>query len=264
MQPQPRTTKHWLNDILVVRISGTCKEEGIVQIRGELSRYVLSSGKRRWRRLTLLAPDTFDPPEIYPEMEAMYQWDHDHGCYAIAVVINNHLQAKLVSELRANNKFNMQIFTDKHLALGWLDQQSQGLAVSPAAMPAHGHSELHWQEDILIIQASGAYNLEGLQRAADELKHWIARANKKHWFRLISLDDDTLGPPDVYEGVIGLHRWAEDNGCLATAMISASPVQTGLINSLIEQYGFNIRVFANQADALQWLNQFPIPDPSGN
>ena len=257
MQAHGRITKHWLTDILVVRTRGALNKEGIVQIREELSRYVMASDKRSWRRLTLLAPDTFGPPEIYPEIEGMYQWDHDHGCYAIAVVINNHLQAKLVSELRANNNFNMQIFTDKHLALGWLDQQSrvQGLALTPAAMPAHGHADLTWQGDILNVQVQGPFNVEGMHRALNELKHFVGAANKEYWFRLVELDDNSMGSPEVYKAVAELHQWTKDHGCLATAMLTSSTIQTGLLNQLGHDHQFNIQVFASKNDALDWIEQ---------
>ena len=257
MQAHGQITKHWLADILVVRTRGALNREGIVRIREELSQYVLASGKPSWRRLTLLSPDTFGPPEIYSEIEEMYRWDQSHGCYAVAVVINNHLQAKLVSDLRANNDFNMQIFTDKHLALGWLDQQNQvqGMAPAPAAMPAHGHAELSWQGDILNVQVQGPFNVEGLHRALDELKRCIAAANKRYWFRLVELDDNSMGSPEVYEAVAELHQWTKDNGCLATAMLTSSAVQTGLLNKLGHDHQFNIQVFASKGAAIDWIDQ---------
>jgi len=77
----------------------------------------------------------------------------------------------------------------------------------------HGNFTIKWQGNILLLYASGNFNLEGVRLVNQPLKKCISEKGVSQWARIDVLTEDVLGGPEVLSEVeVGI-QWCKANGC---------------------------------------------------
>lgn len=119
-------------------------------------------------------------------------------------------------------------------------------------MERHGEAKFYWEDDLLIVEPKGPFNLEGSQYQCDEMQTAILEKDLKCWRRLEILEPNTLGSPDVLAVVKGLYHWYDQHGCYAAAVVVKNGVQRYAIETVFQ--GKNVSIFNNEEEARAWLD----------
>ena len=117
-------------------------------------------------------------------------------------------------------------------------------------MQSHGNISIEWKQQLLIINAYGPFNEEGVLEIIDNLKQAILTKNIKSWIRLELWDLNTLGSPVVMNHVKEHFLWCEEQGCRATAVVVNNSLQRNLIE---KDFLTNIGIFNSENEANAWL-----------
>ena len=121
------------------------------------------------------------------------------------------------------------------------------------AKEPHGEISLEWQDDILIINAQGPFNPEGILLASKHFQECVENREHKSWVRLDISDQETLGEPFVINEIAKGYVWGFKNGCRAMALVYCNSLQKILCEKFIEENTLNVKLFYNQQDAEEWL-----------
>ncbi len=119
-------------------------------------------------------------------------------------------------------------------------------------MELHGRVELEWRGNILVVIPKGPFNLEGVTQSLNEIKAAVNSSQSKNWCRLVFHDEASIGPPEVIDAVRENYLWCLANGCQAIAIVSPGLLQRQLFGHDLP----TVRAFDNEAEALQWLDQY--------
>jgi hypothetical protein len=122
-------------------------------------------------------------------------------------------------------------------------------------MKPHGFVELEWKQKILFIKTYGPFNLEGISAASTEINGLITQQNHNHWLRLDSLDDETLGSPEVMKVIAESYRWSLNHGCNQIVVCCYNQIQMALLNQFISRSGLNVKAFSCIDLAWQYANK---------
>jgi len=120
-------------------------------------------------------------------------------------------------------------------------------------MKSHGEMSCQWQGDLLILNATGPFNLEGIEDCAKQLRNTIEMAPHNSWLRLDLPNNDTLGEPEVMASFGRYYLWGFNHGCRALAVVCTNLLQRSLCESFSEAHQINFQVFDNKCEALAWL-----------
>jgi hypothetical protein len=121
-------------------------------------------------------------------------------------------------------------------------------------MKPHGFVELEWRGKVLFTKTFGPFNIEGISVASAEINTQIAQQNFAKWLRLDSLDDDTLGSPEVMKVIAGSYLWSLEHGCDEIVIACFNQVQMTLLNQFIERTGLKIKAFNCIEQAWQYIH----------
>lgn len=117
----------------------------------------------------------------------------------------------------------------------------------------HGETHFKWQGDILIVNAVGPFNIEGVQASHQKLKEFVAAANKSTWYRLDYADDNTFGDLEVIRSIGKSFFWCFENGCKSIASVTSNSLQRTLFESFLARHDLNLLPFDYEEDALDWI-----------
>lgn len=119
---------------------------------------------------------------------------------------------------------------------------------------AHGESTMEWQDDILIIRAYDAFNLEGILRSKDQLikavNDRVVRYPRKPWGRLAIIDENAFPTFDSCEIVKETFQWVMQRGCVAAALVTD---HIPLYKKMFSDVSLCIGFFSNEEEAKKWL-----------
>lgn len=122
-------------------------------------------------------------------------------------------------------------------------------------MHPHGTVEYTWHNNLLKLGVFGPFNLQGIELAFSDLKETVRCHKPKIWFRYETLDENTLGSPEVMKIIGQSYKWSLQNGCAYIAVVCANSVQHNLLTKFINESQLNIGAFTSAAEAEQTLNK---------
>lgn len=117
-------------------------------------------------------------------------------------------------------------------------------------MVAHGKIKCTWQDNLLRLDVFGPFNVIGVNKAFDELRHIAQQAKQETWFRIDIIDEETLSCPQVMKTIGQSYVWSLNNHCQMIAIVCANRVQLSLLYSFIETSGLNVKAFTDTDEAL--------------
>ncbi|EAR61321.1 hypothetical protein [Neptuniibacter caesariensis] len=128
------------------------------------------------------------------------------------------------------------------------------------AWEPHGDSRVYWEKNILIMELSDGFNIEGALVCINKAKALIETREVLYWAFLIKLgNDDTLLPPDALHDVEQFFAWCQREGCSAVAYTIHNTVQQYIINQLFKDSELPCEQLKQEAAAREWLNERLIP-----
>ena len=120
-------------------------------------------------------------------------------------------------------------------------------------MESHGQIKLEWDKDILVLKATGPFNLEGMMDALNQIRESVNTANQASWKRLTILDTESLGSIETVGIMKQNYIWTKTHGCTATAVVVRSTFQTEIFDE-IANGDSKQKTFMNEEDARTWLS----------
>jgi len=110
-------------------------------------------------------------------------------------------------------------------------------------MNTHGYIGIKWEGDMLILNLTGPFNVEGAEYYANEIRESVRNWTVSTWKRLALLCPDSFGSPDVTAVMQQINYWYIENGCIASAIVSNC-----LIHSQLYEFNTHCTLF-NQRNA---------------
>jgi len=115
----------------------------------------------------------------------------------------------------------------------------------------HGKVTLSWDKDLLIIEAFGPFNDEGLDYYNALIKNAINGRSCESWKRLEIWDNEVLGSPSVVDKCKAMHGWYDENRCVLSAVVVSNRIQEIILR---EKVNTSAHIFFSSEDARNWLN----------
>lgn len=118
----------------------------------------------------------------------------------------------------------------------------------------HGKSLITTDEDIITINSTGAFNLEGITIAIEELKTEINGFNGKAFKLLFDFSETEGGTPEVFEQINEFNIWLNSQNMTAKALIITSSINLAILESRVPaRKNQNTQDFKERESAMAWL-----------
>jgi|GEM_PF-1498805 len=120
MEHHGDVTLRWVKDLLVVSVEGAFNVEGTEAAIKTYKKSVLDAGFLAWVQLEIWDGQALGGPDSMEKLPSIYNWAHQHGCIATAIVATNLLQRGTIS---TNLPHFIEVFYNQDEAIKWLDIQ---------------------------------------------------------------------------------------------------------------------------------------------
>jgi len=121
-------------------------------------------------------------------------------------------------------------------------------------MKDHGSFTFEQKGQLIISRAFDAWNKETAQSMCKQMYILANKINDKPWGILVDLTQWEFGPPDMWEPIEDLNRWANDHNQKFEAVVCGLNIQKKLLENSQEVFReVESEFFDNEAKALQWL-----------
>ena len=123
-------------------------------------------------------------------------------------------------------------------------------------MGPHGQVETSWQNNILIVNAFGPFNIEGIQIASNQIKQAVAEKQFPVWHRVDYLDEATLGSPEVMKIIGRSYKWSNYlASCQTVAVYCSTLMQYTKMKHFVDHDKLDITVFNCVNQTQQFIEQ---------
>ena len=124
---------------------------------------------------------------------------------------------------------------------------------------AHGSVDAYWQDNMLVINISQAFNLAGVERATRELRRLIENRPVPQWVRCyVYLDDEGLGPPSGADAIIESIRYGKENGNRLICVVRGNLLNRENLSMLAGKFDLPIAFFDELDKARDFVKQSPF------
>ncbi|XQW83725.1 hypothetical protein ACOYR1_11290 [Thalassotalea piscium] len=111
-------------------------------------------------------------------------------------------------------------------------------------MEPHGKIALQWNKNLLVVKTYGAFNIEGVKLAFEQIQQSVKASGFTSWYRVDILDNETLGSKEVMEFIGNSYVWScNEAQCHSVAVCCANLLQQEMMKKFIERTSLNIKVF---------------------
>lgn len=100
-------------------------------------------------------------------------------------------------------------------------------------MRAHGTVNFRWDSDILIVDISGSFNLQGAEVALRKHSDIIAISELDKWYRILVYHADAFAPKEVFDLLNDSESHDKATGCCGVVYVFSSAFQQRLRQSNI-------------------------------
>lgn len=121
---------------------------------------------------------------------------------------------------------------------------------------AHGDTKVYWKDNILYVEPSSAFNLEGVLEAAKKVRKLIDTRPVDRWARMIVFkDNSTLGPVSAVEPIVESFKYCADNGCQLVAIVGGNALNKESYTKIGEHVDLPIYFFKVLQEAEIFVQQ---------
>ncbi|MDP5032588.1 MAG: hypothetical protein NWQ54_04355 [Paraglaciecola sp.] len=126
-------------------------------------------------------------------------------------------------------------------------------------MQHHGEATLLWEESILIVEARGPFNEEGMYHVFENIKKAVLNKKLDRWQKLSICDKETLGSPSTLKLLNEINVWCTEQGCEKMAVVICTSLQHFIAEHQLKSAS---KIFFEKEEAKQWLIEQPISNLS--
>ena len=125
-----------------------------------------------------------------------------------------------------------------------------------SADSAHGNVKVYWVHNMLVIEPTSAFNIEGLVASINTLKQAIDTRIVDKWARIVFFQNtSTLGPLDGMELVIDSFQYCALNGCQLVSVVGGSVLNKESYTKIGEHVDLPVYFFDSMQEAKDFINQ---------
>jgi hypothetical protein len=118
----------------------------------------------------------------------------------------------------------------------------------------HGQCFISVEDDIIFIKSVGAFNLEGINKANQDIKEVILNCDKKGLKLLIDYTEIEGETPEAFDKLNECNEWLNSQNLIAKAVVINSPVTLTLLESRAPARRLqNDKNFEDKVTAIKWL-----------
>lgn len=120
--PHGNVELHWQENALLITAHGPFNYDGITRAFEQIKSAVAKIDYVPWVRVDILDNETLGCPEVMKVIGDSYKWACQNNCYEVVVFCSNRLQETMLNEFTSYTKLNIRAFTDRNLALSYVDK----------------------------------------------------------------------------------------------------------------------------------------------
>jgi hypothetical protein len=133
------------------------------------------------------------------------------------------------------------------------------MGISMKKFQLHGESELYFEDNILLIEATGPWNIETMTDANKRVMPLIDKLSAGPWGALIIIYGEPIYVPDAATYLVGTIKELKKRGRIASAIMVEESNDPKFakrhMSSIFEQAGETFRFFKQKQEAKSWLVQ---------
>ena len=120
----------------------------------------------------------------------------------------------------------------------------------------HGNVKVYWQGHLLIIEPESTFNVEGLIRAANQVKHLVETRSVREWIRVIYFrNTDIVGPVDGARYIIESVQHSRDNGCKMICVVGGNAMNRKGYNEVGAALGLPVHCFEDMSKLDEFVSK---------
>ncbi|WP_019027700.1 hypothetical protein [Colwellia piezophila] len=120
----------------------------------------------------------------------------------------------------------------------------------------HGECFITVDDDIIYIKSVGAFNLEGIIQAYQDIESIIISLGENRFKVLVDYTEIEGATPEAFDKLNECNEWLNSQNLIAKAVVIHSPVNLTLLESRVPARSLqNDKNFDNQSAAKEWLKQ---------
>ncbi|GHE97547.1 hypothetical protein [Thalassotalea profundi] len=119
-------------------------------------------------------------------------------------------------------------------------------------MLEHGYYTLVVQDNFVLSQLFGAWNVERTKNYAEHMQKVASELTAKPWARIVNLSSWEGGGTDVIQPLQDLQKWAEQNNCKHVVFINPPLIPNYMLQKHGDPY-HGYKIFEDQEEAISWV-----------
>jgi hypothetical protein len=120
----------------------------------------------------------------------------------------------------------------------------------------HGDIKAYWLDNMLVVEPSSSFNIEGMVASAEAIKQLIDTRTVDKWARIILFKNTvTLGPVDGIELIVKSFQYCADNGCQLISIVGGSTLNKENYTQISEYVNLPITFFDSLDQAKVFIQQ---------
>jgi hypothetical protein len=125
-----------------------------------------------------------------------------------------------------------------------------------SATSAHGDIKVYWLDNMLVVEPTSTFNIEGIIASIKTIKQLIDTRTTDKWARLIVFQNmTTLGPLGGLEPIIESFQYGALNGCQLISIVGGSAVNKENYTQISEHINLPIYFFDSFDEAQNFVHK---------
>jgi hypothetical protein len=125
-----------------------------------------------------------------------------------------------------------------------------------SATSAHGDIKVYWLDNMLVVEPTSTFNIEGIIASIKTIKQLIDNRTADKWARIIVFQNTTtLGPVDALEPIIESFQYCALNGCQQISIVGGSAINKENYTQISQHVNLPIYFFDSLYEAQTFINK---------
>jgi hypothetical protein len=122
----------------------------------------------------------------------------------------------------------------------------------------HGQCDVSVDENIVYIKSIGAFNLEGILKANQDIMSAVSSLGEQSFKLLVDFSELEGATPEAFEKLNELDVWLSKQSMTAKAVIINSSMTLSILGKRVPaRNSHNDKNFEGRAEAIEWLKLQP-------
>lgn len=127
-------------------------------------------------------------------------------------------------------------------------------------MHQHGWYKIEQHRQVIIVRFYSTWNKETAQKMCDDFLKVAKTIADKPWACLVDLSEWGLGGPEVWQPIIEVNHWCNQNNQKLEAVVCSIAIQEHILRNLQQALpNTEPEFFSTEVDAKEWLENKGYP-----